>query len=352
MIGPDVALPLPWLGDALARGRAQRAHALLIHGPDGVGQFELALALAQAWLCEDDAAPVRPCGRCTGCRQVQARQHPDMRLVVPAALRESLVGADADEVDGDAEPTGAGRSKARPSREIRVDEIRQAIAWTQTTASRGRAKVLVLHPASAMNVVAANALLKTLEEPPGDVRLLLTCGDPELLLPTIRSRCQRLALALPPRDVALDWLAGQGVADAEVLLEAAGGRPQQAVALRDEGFDAARWTRVPKAVAAADASVLAGCSVARAVDVLHKLCHDLMAQAAGAAPRFFPRDALPPGASWPALAAWSKTLVRTARHDEHPWNAPLLVESLVLEGQRCLTPPTRRRGGAATLAAR
>ncbi|MFP5397320.1 MAG: DNA polymerase III subunit delta' [Gammaproteobacteria bacterium] len=352
MIDPDGVLPLPWLTEALVRGQAQRAHALLIHGPDGVGQFELALALAQAWLCEDGAAPVRPCGRCTGCRQVQSRQHPDLRLLVPAALRESIVGSVTDDGDGDAEPAGAARSKAKPSREIRVDEIRQAIAWTQTTATRGRAKLLLLHPASAMNAVAANALLKTLEEPPGDVRLLLTCGDPELLLPTIRSRCQRLALALPPRDVALDWLAGQGVADAEVLLEAAGGRPQQAVALRDEGFDAARWTRVPKAVAAADASVLAGCSVARAVDVLHKLCHDLMAQAAGAAPRFFPRDALPPGASWPALAAWSKTLVRTARHDEHPWNAPLLVESLVLEGQRCLTPPTRRRGGTATLAAR
>ncbi len=348
---PDGVLPLPWLAEALARGRVQRTHALLIHGPDGVGQFDLALVLAQSWLCEDDTAPVRPCGRCTGCRQVQSRRHPDLRLLVPAALRESLVGIDADDGDGEAEPAG-GRSKSKPSREIRVDEIRQAIAWTQTTAARGRAKVLVLHPASAMNAVAANALLKTLEEPPGDVRLLLTCGDPELLLPTIRSRCQRLVLTLPPRDVALDWLVQQGVADAAVLLDAAGGRPQLALALRDEGFDAARWARVPSALAAGDTSVLAGCSVARAVDVLHKLCHDLMAQGAGAAPRYFAPATLPRGAAWPALAAWSKTLARTARHDEHPWNAPLLIEALMLEGQRCLAAPPRPRGSAATLASR
>ena len=353
MIDADGRLPLPWLEPAFAQARRQRAHALLLHGPGGVGQFELALALAQLWLCEDDTAVERegrPCGRCAGCRALHARRHPDLHLLLPAALRSSLGWDDADD-GGDAEgkAEGGAKSKAKPSREIRVDEVRQAIAWAQQTSSRGRGKVLLIHPASAMNAVAANALLKTLEEPPGRLRLLLGCADPEALLPTIRSRCQRIALAPPPRDVALAWLAERGVADAAVLLDAAGGRPQEALALQQEGFDAARWRRVPQAVAAGDAGVFAGAAVARAVDTLLKLCHDLMLQAAGAGARYFPPASLPAGAAMPALAAWAKTLARTARHDEHPWNAPLLFEALVAEGRRCLAAAPPGGARAATL---
>jgi DNA polymerase-3 subunit delta' len=352
VIDADGRLPLPWLEPALAQARRQRAHALLLHGPGGVGQFELALTLAQLWLCEDDAAVERagrPCGRCAGCRAMLARRHPDLHLLLPAALRAPL-GWDMADEGADAESTA--KSKAKPSREIRVDEVRQAIAWAQQTSSRARGKVLLIHPASAMNAVAANALLKTLEEPPGRLRLLLGCADPEALLPTIRSRCQRVALALPPRDVALAWLAERGVADAAVLLDAAGGRPQEALALQQEGFDAVRWRRVPQAVADGDAGVFAGAAVARVVDALLKLCHDLMLQAAGAGARYFPPASLPVGAALPALAAWAKTLVRTARHDEHPWNAPLLFEALVAEGRRCVAATPPGGGRAATLARR
>lgn len=351
MIDADGRLPLPWLEPALAQAQRQRAHALLLHGPAGVGQFELALALAQRWLCEDDArAPqAMPCGRCAGCRAVLAHQHPDLFVLLPAAQRASL-GWSTDDEGAAAE--GTATSKAKPSREIRVDEVRQAIAWAQQTSSRARGKVLLIHPASAMNAVAANALLKTLEEPPGRLRLLLGCADPEALLPTIRSRCQRVALALPPREVALAWLAERGVGDAAVLLDAAGGRPQEALALQQEGLDAERWLRVPKAVADGDAAVFAGAAVARAVDTLLKLCHDLMLHAAGAGARYFPPASLPAGAALPALAAWAKTLVRTARHNEHPWNAPLLFETLVAEGRRCFAAAPRRGGGAATLAQR
>jgi DNA polymerase-3 subunit delta' len=338
---------LPWLQAPLDQALAQqRAHALLVHGPSGVGQFEFAHALAAAWLCE---SPVerRACGHCAGCHLMQSRTHPDFLLLMPEAVRLGMGLGEEDTRDSEGK-------KAKPSKELKVEAVREAIGWTQTSSSRGAAKVVLIHPAQAMNMVSANALLKTLEEPPAGVRLLLTAHDPEALLPTIRSRCQRWALALPPREQALQWLAGLGVSDPAVLLDAAGGRPLDAALLHAEDISAAAWRALPQAVARGDARALAGWSVPRVVDTLQKLCHDATVLAAGGPPRYFPAESLPPGASLEALAAWGKSLNRTARHDEHPWNAGLLTEALVLEGAAAWpalspVPPSKR---LATLNAR
>src|SRR4029450_6030709 len=101
------------------------------------------------------------------------------------------------------EDAGADKAgKKKPSKDIRVEDVRAAIALALTTASRGRGKTIVIHPAERMNPIAANAFLKTLEEPAGDARFVLCTSAPEGLLPTIRSRCQSIALALPPAEVA------------------------------------------------------------------------------------------------------------------------------------------------------
>ena len=126
----------------------------------------------------------------------------------------------------------APRSKAKPSKEIRVDAVRAAIEWGQKTSSRGGAKVILIHPAQAMNPTAANALLKTLEEPAGPLRLVLTTNDPEALLPTVRSRCQRLRLDLPPAAQALA-LAGRAAGRAACRPARGGRRP--AVGCRGNG---------------------------------------------------------------------------------------------------------------------
>ncbi len=139
---------------------------------------------------------------------------------------------------------------------------------------------------------------------------------------------------MPGAEDSLAWLRDQGLAAPEVLLAAAGGRPLDAMALAADGVDAAAWRAIPAAVARADAGPLAGWPVPRVVDALQKLCHDAMRVAVGGAPSYFPADSLPAGASLAALSAWSKTLSRTARHDEHPWNANLLTEALVIEGSR------------------
>jgi DNA polymerase-3 subunit delta' len=318
----------PWLEQPLADAlRHQHGHAMLVHGPSGVGQFEFALALAHAWLCETPV-DLQACGECTGCRLLQSRTHPDFCLLIPEALRESLGWA------GESEARDNESKKAKPSRELKVEAVREAIVWSHKTSSRGRGKVIVVHPAQAMNVIAANALLKTLEEPPDGVRLVLSAADPELLLPTIRSRCQRQALALPPSEQGLAWLEAQGVEGAAVLLAATGGRPMDAAALPADGVSAAAWSALPTAVARGDARPLAGWPVPRVVDTLQKLCHDAMLVALGAPPRYFPPGSVPGAADTGRLSAWAKNLTRTARHDEHPWNAPLLIESLVSEGAR------------------
>ncbi len=338
VVGPDGHLPLPWLLDPLREALAQRrGHALLVQAADGVGAMEFMLALAQGWLCEAAQEP-RPCGRCDACHLLQARSHPDLLLLLPEALRASLGWSG----QGDDDAGEGGKSRRKPSPQIRIDDVRSAIDWVAQTSARGRAKVVLIHPAGAMNLQAASALLKTLEEPPGQARLLLSTTDEASLLPTVRSRCQRIRLAPPPHAQAAQWLQAQGVGDAAVLLAAAGGAPLAARDLAAAGIDAATWTALPRAVSRGQAQALAGWPLPRAIDALHKLCHDAMVAAAGAVPRYFAPQALPAGATLPALVAWGKSLARAARHDEHPWNEALLLEALVLEGRACWQEATTR----------
>lgn len=345
VVGSDGRLPLPWLEaplrDALA---CRRGHALLVQAADGVGALEFMLALAQAWLCEA-ADALRPCGRCDACRLLQSRSHPDLQLLLPEALGASLGWAG----QGDDEAPDSGKSRRKPSRQIRIDEVRSAIDWVGQTSARGRAKVVLIHPAAAMNLQAASALLKTLEEPPGKARLLLSTTDEAGLLPTVRSRCQRMRLSLPPREQAAAWLEAQGVREAAVLLAASGGAPLAARDLAAAGIDAAAWSALPRAVARGVPQALAGWPLPRAIDALHKLCHDAMLAAVGGTPRYFTPAALPLGAGLAPLTAWARSLARAARHDEHPWNEVLLVEALVLEGRACWQETTTRpsRGGRA-----
>jgi DNA polymerase-3 subunit delta' len=334
---------LPWIA-APAReiAQRQRGHALLLQGHAGAGVFELALRVAQTWLCEDGEPP---CGRCTSCHLFATQGHPDFRALLPELTQFELGwGIGASDAAEAVETEGGKAPKRKPSREIKVDAVREAIVWTQTSSSRGRAKVLLLFPADAMNLIAANALLKTLEEPPPGVRLLLVAEDAERLLPTLRSRCQRVLFAGPAPAQALAWLESEGVADAGVLLAAAGGHPLAARRLAAEGFDAPAWLALPQRVARGLWEPPAGVSLPRLREVLQKLCHDAMAQAAGAPPRFFPAQSLPPAAAWGKLADWSQSLARLARNDEHPFNAPLATESLLAEAKAVWAKPRARAG--------
>ncbi len=333
------AAPLPWLAAPLAEAlRAQRGHALLVHGPQGVGQFEFSIELARAWLCETPAAE-RPgglaCARCESCHLVAPDQlHPDLRVLLPEASHLALGWR----APGDAvEPEGGGGTR-KPSLWISIDQVRAAIAFSALTRGRGAQKVVVVHPAERLPQAAASALLKLLEEPAGGQRFILSCGDAAALMPTVRSRCHAVRLAPPGRDEAVAWLRGQGVDDAALVLDAAGGQPLAALERHALGLDAAFWRRLPEAARRGDATALAGVPVALAVDALHKLCHDALLAACGAPPRFLPAASVPAGGDVGRLAAWDAELGRIARHAEHPWNAGLMAEALVLQAQRALAP--------------
>lgn len=317
--------PLPWLGPTRDRLRALGgAHAVLLAGALGDGLFEAALDTAASWLCESDAA-LAPCGHCPACRLLQSRAHPDLHRLLPEDLRRQVEPESAPEEAAD----GESRKGRKPSRQIRIDDVRRAIDWAATTSSRGRGKVVLIHPADTMNVQAASALLKTLEEPPRGVRLLLSSPLPDRLLPTVRSRCQMVRLAPVDPASARDWLAGQGVREPEVLLAACGGRPLEVLAMAAAGIDAGQWVAVPGAVISGQAAAMGSWPLARVLDALLKLCHDGMALAAGGTPRFFPPQGLRPPRSLAALAAWQRELIDLARRIDHPWNEALMLEALL-----------------------
>lgn len=355
------AQPLaPWLQLQLQNLLQQRGHAWLLSGPSGLGQFELGLALARAWLC-DQPTPEGACGHCGSCHAVDVHTHADLLMLLPETLSMSL-GWPLDEKTQD----DLDNKKRKPSKEIKVDAAREVVTFSQTTRSRGTTKVVLVFPAERMNHITANTLLKTLEEPPGAVRFILATEAAHQLLPTIRSRCIGHTMVWPGFDEALGWLGDQAAAvpddkkagakkapapdagDLKTLLTGAGGRPADALAWAREGVvgeSARSWQALPKAMARGDVSALSDRAPPQAVDALQKLCHDVMAVRVGAAPRFFEPQDLPPTPAGPggrqgpalfALANWAKELGTLARSIEHPYNPGLLLESLVSRAKLAL----------------
>jgi hypothetical protein len=148
------------------------------------------------------------------------------------------------------------KKEIKPSKWIRVEAARAVVDFGQTTRSRGRTKVVMVYPADRLNVESANTLLKTLEEPAGDLRFVLATESAQSLLLTIRSRCLSHALAWPPEAEALAWLRaqvpGSDTSHAQVWLRASGGRPSDALNWARTGLTATQWAQLPKAVAAGD----------------------------------------------------------------------------------------------------
>jgi DNA polymerase-3 subunit delta' len=317
----------PWLQQQLEFLLAQPGHAWLLQGPSGLGQQELAWALAAAWLCETPTA-AGACQDCVSCRLLAAHSHPDLCVLMPET---SML-----ELGWPLDPQSQKKiddKERKPSREIRVEAMREAIEFTQRTRARARGKVLLVYPAERMNTVTANALLKTLEEPPEGVRFVLASEAAQQLLPTIRSRCLSHTLTWPQTAQAQRWLQDCGLSesDAQVLLQAVGGRAADALRWAGQGLQATHWQQLPGALALGDVQALAGYSPAQMLDILGKLCHDWMAMRSGGQPRFFPASALPAAPEMARLNAWHSALKQLARHAEHPYNTGLLQETLAAQ---------------------
>lgn len=329
MSEPSVA---PWISAQAKTLLAQRGHAWLLAGPSGLGQYALALELARAWLCD---APTEQgaCGACGSCHAIDVHAHADLCVLMPETVMLELGWPLSEKAQSDIDD-----KKRKASKEIRVDAMRDAVEFSQRTSARGRGKAVLVFPAERMNNVTANALLKTLEEPPGDVKFVLASDAAHQLLPTIRSRCLWHSMVWPQEKASLAWLETKGVqhAQSSIVLRAAGGRPLDALLFAETGRNAQAWPILPKAMARGDLSVLKDWSPAQTVDALHKLCHDMLAVKVGAGPRFFDSADLPTGGSIASLTAWSKSLATSARTVEHPFNPGLMLEALVSQAKNAL----------------
>lgn len=197
----------PWLAPAWQRfctalAEDRLGHGVLLAGEPGLGKRELAGRMVARLLCERATALAAACGACRGCTWRAAGSHPDLHVLVP-------------EEDGKA---------------IKVAQVRALIGRLQLTGQASATRVALVDPADAMNAAAQNALLKTLEEPPAGVVIVLVSDAPGRLLATVRSRCQALTVTRPSPDQVQAWLAAQGVAAPALALALAGGHPGAALA--------------------------------------------------------------------------------------------------------------------------
>jgi DNA polymerase-3 subunit delta' len=327
------AQPLaPWIATQAQHLLSQRGHAWLLHGPSGLGQYRLAMELVRAWLCEQPTAQ-GACGTCASCHAIDVRAHADVCVLMPETVMLELGWPLSEKAQADIDD-----KKRKASKEIRVDAMREAVEFSQRTSARGRGKAVLVFPAERMNPVTANAMLKTLEEPPGDVRFVLASEAAHQLLPTIRSRCLGHTMTWPDLASSLAWLQSHGMAQAEagIVLRAAGGRPDDALLFVQSGRDAKNWAALPKAMVRGDVNLIKDWTPPDVVDALHKLCHDLMALQTGAQPRFFEAAHLPAVGSLTALSLWARELSATTRTMAHPFNPGLMLEALVSQAQNAL----------------
>ncbi len=190
-----------WTQIQVDRTRDRLSHALLISGPAGIGKLQFAEKLAESLLCDAPLSDGRACGVCTACTWHASGNHPDFRRIRPEAFEEPLVDVESDK------PTSTGKADRKKSEQIRIDQVRGLESFIQVGSHRGR-RVILIEPAEAMNEATANALLKSLEEPPAGVHFLLVSHAAERLLPTVRSRTRAVPLGVPSRQAALQAFAG------------------------------------------------------------------------------------------------------------------------------------------------
>jgi DNA polymerase-3 subunit delta' len=322
---------LPWHQEEfsrLAAARERPPHALLISGRAGTGKLLFAQALAQALLCESPDDAGMPCERCASCGWMRWFGHPDFRLLEPA-------GATV----GDEEMPAGERKK--PSPHITIEQVREITDFINISSHRNGYRIILIHPAEAMNPNAANALLKGLEEAPAGVCFVLVTHRVRYLLPTVRSRCRLLALPAPAPDQAERWLSEQGVKDSALALAHTGHAPLLAQRLAREDYWEQRKLLLGQV---ADLTIdplqlaerIKDFAVADVVEWLQKWTFDLALCGYAGSVRYNPDyeaeiSALAKQIDLLGMLRFHRETLRLQRVIGHPLNARLLFEQLLID---------------------
>lgn len=326
-------------------------HATLFTGPAGTGKGLFADQLAARLLCESAEGSQSACGQCDGCHLLATSNHPDYRKIT--------LDDGTEEEGAEESPKASAKSKKKPAAaatQIKIDQIRGLEQFVFVGSHRQGKRVVVIEPADAMNVAAANSLLKLLEEPPASVYFLLVTSNTKRLLPTLRSRCRQIAFGIPDLAVASAWLKAEGVQKPEQLLSLAGGAPLKALTMHQEGsavvLDEAiqplhQLPLEPIALAAHWEGLrrrTPSFLLEHLVDVLQKWLYDLTRVRNGSTPRYFlalqkELTATAPKTSVARLNRCYADLLKIRATARHPLNELLFLEDLASRCAAALTLP-------------
>ena len=303
---------------------------LLFKGTKGIGKLDLAVNFAQSLLCQQPDVSGFACGNCPSCHWFEQGSHPDYRLLQPETL--SPDGSEGDEIKS--------ISGKKPSKQVSVDQIRGLADFFGMSSHQGGRRVIIIHPAETMNANAANALLKSLEEPTPGLLFILVSHKPQQLLPTIRSRCQSFALSAPDTASARAFSHRKRRAPADTLA-ASGFAPLLAVQL-DEQLGSEERDKLLRAVrkpASLDVFALAEAlqktEQVLVVQWLQQWCFDLGSMKLSGRLRYHPgeevaiKKLVDPVAPI-NLARLQKLLLTSKREAQHTLNPKLFFESILL----------------------
>jgi DNA polymerase-3 subunit delta' len=321
----------PWqnaLWQSLTQSRSKLHHAFLMYGRAGVGKYDFALNFSQSLLCPNKNETGYACQQCASCHWFGDESHPDFRLITP-------------EQNDSADEDVSSAKKTKKKTQISVAQIRELSDFLSLSSHQSSGlRIVLIHPAEALNLAAANALLKMLEEPAPDVVFILIAHQLQRLLPTVLSRCQKIKMPIPDQTQALDWLNGNGVSNAVQQLAYMEGSP---IKVFNEQADFAHLTQIWGQLALGqklDPQFVAPLVIAHSVEMgviaIQKWIYDILAVKLSQQVRYHLQhanalQALAEKVNLGKLFDFQKKTNELRKLATHPLNHELQMESLLVD---------------------
>lgn len=309
------------------QSRERLPHAMLFYGQSGIGKVAFAKTLSQALLCKSPNAEGHACQTCNSCHWFKDESHPDFRILSPE--------------EGSAEDATTGKKKTKKKQNITIGQVRELSDFVNLTSHNEQGyRIILIQPAETLNIAAANALLKMLEEPANNAIFILVSHQLQRLLPTILSRCHKIAMPMPTIDESIHWLNAQGVEHAKAQLAYYANSPMR---VKDEAGHFAALQECWKLLAKGkqlEPALTANKLITRSVDAglitFQKWLYDIVALKNTGDIRYHHSElrtlqALAKNVNLSALFDLQKKIESLRKLATHPLNHELQLEVLLLE---------------------